>query len=155
MNSWSYVWLSSWYSLFVPHQLSMAEFRGSVGAQNSSDFDFFHTSTLPTRNVVNGQLWHGLGKIELAHTETTFLRANSWFFGRVFILFGTLPGHCSCCWRLRRGSYQVNAGPAAARRCNVSHISHWLLGGCSCWFSKIISKKKILWDYLLGICMGW
>ena len=36
----------------------MAEFRGSVGALNSSDFDSFHTSTLPhfqreTSSMVN------------------------------------------------------------------------------------------------------
>ena len=61
------------------------------------------SSTVPTRNVVNGQLWHGLGRIEVAHTWTTFLRANSSFFGRVFILFSTLPGHCSCCWASQAG----------------------------------------------------
>ena len=43
-------------------------------------------STVLTSNVVDGHLLHGLGKIELAHAETTFLRANSSFFVQVFFL---------------------------------------------------------------------
>jgi len=35
----------------------------------------------------------------------------------------------------------------------ISHIGCSVVAAAG--FPKLLAKKKILWDYLLGICMGW